>query len=262
MNMEINVIIIKEVMIMDFEKIKKRAIDIFEVIAEPTVDVVSSMFLEGIAGTFVPGVASVVLGYKQKRQERMLEKFMEETQARQEELEKKIIQMSEEKMKEFTSKYFGIVTDYVLDEVQEEKIKYIVNGFINLASIEDIKEDFVFSYYDILIDLRVVDLGVLKLYHNYSQGNLEGDFRTVLEEFNLDYDQYKSIQNKLLRMGLLISNNETNERDNQLKIQKYLEQLEKGKKVKLGNLKNISSNDSFKLSPFGRQFMNFFVEEY
>lgn len=247
---------------MDFEKIKKSAIDIFEVVAEPTVDVVSSMFIEGIAGTFVPGVASAVLGYKQKRQERMLEKFMEETKTRQEELEKKIIQMSEEKMKEFTSKYFGIVTDYVLDEVQEEKIKYIVNGFINLASIEDIKEDFVFSYYDMLIDLRVVDLGVLKLYHNYSQGNLEGDFRTVLEEFNLDYDQYKSIQNKLLRMGLLISNNETYERDNQLKIQKYLEQLEKGKKVKLGNLKSISSNDSFKLSPFGRQFMNFFVEKY
>lgn len=63
-------------------------------------------------------------------------------------------------------------------------------------------------------------------------------------------------------MGLLISNNEQYERDNQLKIQKYLEQLEKGKKAKLGSLRSVLSSDSYKLSPYGRQFMKFFVENY
>lgn len=106
----------------------------------------------------------------------MFEKFMEETKARHDELEEKIIQMSEDRAKEFIGKYSGIISDYVLDEVQEAKIKYIVNGFINLAAIKDVHEDFVLTYYDALSSLRVVDLGVLKQYHQFAIGNYEADF--------------------------------------------------------------------------------------
>lgn len=45
---------------MDF---KKKVEDIFEIAAQPTVDIVSSMFLEGLAGTVAPGVTSVMLPY-------------------------------------------------------------------------------------------------------------------------------------------------------------------------------------------------------
>lgn len=41
--------------------------DIFEEGAEPCVDIVSSMVLEGVAGSVVPGVTSAMFAYKQKR---------------------------------------------------------------------------------------------------------------------------------------------------------------------------------------------------
>lgn len=40
--------------------IKKRAEEIFETTAQPTADIVSAMFFEGIAGTVVPGVTSAL----------------------------------------------------------------------------------------------------------------------------------------------------------------------------------------------------------
>lgn len=59
--------------------IKKRVEDIFDITAQPAVSIVSSMFIEGIAGSMVPGVTSAMIACKQKRAERRLEQFMEET---------------------------------------------------------------------------------------------------------------------------------------------------------------------------------------
>lgn len=71
--------------------LKKKVEDIFDITAQPTVDIVSSMFLEGIVGSVVPGVTSAMLAYKQKRAEKMIEEFMIEIRRRQQELEEKII---------------------------------------------------------------------------------------------------------------------------------------------------------------------------
>ena len=100
--------------------IKEKAKEIFDIAAEPTVDIVSSKFLEGVVGSVVPGAVSAVLAYKQKRQERNYEKFMEITNERCQELEDKLEKLSEVSRRKFITEYFGIVSDYVLDEKQEE----------------------------------------------------------------------------------------------------------------------------------------------
>lgn len=248
---------------MDFEKFKGTVIDVLDITTEAGVDVVSSMVFEGLVGSVLPGVTSVMFAYKQKRLERMIIKFMEELKNNQCELEEKINQMSKEKAREYTEKYFGIVTDFVIDEAQENKIKYIVNGFVNLGSIEEISEDFVLSYYDLLNSLRVVDIGILNKHYNDSVGNYEKDIFMVLEEFGINYDQYYEIQNKLTRMGLLISENEEKERSNQKLIKKYLEQSGNPKDGRFDILwKDVSMRDSFTISQYGRQFRKFFVEKY
>ena len=239
--------------------IKKKVEDIFDIAAQPTIDIVSSMFIEGFTGTLLPGVTSAMLAYKQKRAERMLERFMIETKKRVNELEEKLIKLEPEKYKEFSEKYFGIVTDYVIDEVQEEKIKYIVNGFINLASIKDIKEDFVLYYYDTLKSLRIVDIAVLKLYYE----PVPRSYIEILQTFGIEYEQYDSIREKLVRMGLLTTKREKREDDlytNLLIMQDFLEKVSKGKKADLKRFKHIEKHDTFIISKFGRDFMEFFIE--
>jgi len=246
--------------------IAEKAKDIFKSSQEPVVEIVSEMFLEGIAGTVAPGVVSCVLAYKQRRQERMFECFMIEVSEKLALFEEKLSLLDSNELKEFKDKYFGIVSDYVLEEVQTEKIKYIVNGFINLSSIKHISEDFVLSYYDTLKELRMHDIVVLKFYYDlYSFFGLERKkYTDVIRELNIEYEQFEAIREKLLRVGLLTTKREQNQDDlyeNMVKIQKNLEKLESGKKVRLDKLKTVDKRDSFRISKFGNKFIEFFINE-
>ncbi len=243
-----------------FKKVK----DVFEVTAESTADIVSSIFLEGVVGTFAPGVTSVMLAYKQKRQEKMFELFMKATKERSQLLENRLSCLEEPAFKEFKDKYFGLVSDYVLEEVQEEKIKYITTGFINIAALSKVNEDFVLTYYDTLRELRIRDLGVLKFYYDLTTGATDRTFREVLEELNIEYEQYEAIRIKLERWGLLTTKRDKKEDDlyeNMTNIQEYLDNLSKGRKANLKRLKRIEKKDSYLISKFGREFIEFFAKE-
>ncbi len=243
--------------------IKKKVEDIFDIAAQPTVDIVSSIFLDGVVGSVLPGVTGAMLAYKQKRSEKMLEKFMIETQKRHEELENKLLNASEDRVKEISGKYFGIVADYAIDEVQEDKIQYLVNGFINLASADDLNEDFVLTYYDTLKTLRLVDIGVLKLYYEIYLGNDQKSYTDILNEFNIDYDQYNAIRDKLERLGLFATKRSKYEDilyENIINIQSYLQDVYKGKKATLRSLRTIEKRDSFLISKFGKEFTDFFIK--
>lgn len=218
------------------------------------------MFLEGVVGAIVPGMAGAMVAYKQKRAEQMLEKFMIETKKRQGDLEEKLLKLDVDKVNEITGKYFGIVTGYVKDEVQEEKIKYLVNGFINLSSFENINEDFVLTYYDTLKTLRMVDIGVLKYYGELIQQS----YTEVTNELNIEYEQYDAIREKLARLGLFTTKRdeaEDNLYENLINMQNYLGDLAKNKKASLKKFKRADKKDSYTISKFGREFIRFFVDK-
>lgn len=82
-------------------------------------------------------------------------------------------------------KYFGLTLDYVMETKQEEKIKYIVNGFINLTTLENLQEDIILIYYDILDELNILDIRVLKTYDylNSSEG-----YYDILEKTGISHD--------------------------------------------------------------------------
>lgn len=245
--------------------LKEKAKDLFDSAKEPAIEMSCELFLEGVAGTVVPGVVTSYLAYKQKRQERMYEEFMIETKQRVRFLEDRLRNLTEEQYKNFKDNYFGLVSDYVFEEVQQEKIKYLVNGLINIAEIPNVNEDFVLTYYDVLKELRVRDIGVLKFYYESQSTILEREnYIDVLEELEIEYEQYNAIREKLLRLGMF-----TTKRDkkidglykNILNMQDFLENVSKGKKTKLKRFEKIDKRDSFELSKFGKTFVDFFINE-
>lgn len=246
--------------------LKEKAKDIFDSAKQPLFDLTCDLVLEGVVGSVVPGVMNTYLSYKQKRQEKMFINFMEEIESKIEILEERLKNMTPENYIEFRDKYFGLVSDYVLDEVQEEKIKYITNGFINLSQVNHINEDFVLTYYDTLKDLRIIDIAVLNLYYDIYNpfGKSEKTFHDILVEYHIDYDQYTAIREKLVRLGVLTTKRENRIDDlynNILNMQDYLEKISKGKKANLKSFKRIDKKDSFQISKFGREFIDFFISD-
>lgn len=248
--------------------IKEKAKEIFDSTKEPIFEMACELFLDGVAGTVVPGAMSIYLSYKQKRQEKMFDKFMVEIKERIQILESRLKNMDIEQFNEFKEKYVGLVSNYVVEEVQEEKIQYIANGFVNLAEVEAINEDFVLMYYDTLKELRIRDIAILKFYYDLHNPFIDRvnsrNCYELFKELDIDNEQYTAIREKLVRVGLLTTKRE-NKMDsfyeNILNMQNYLEDLSKGKKSKLKRLNKIDKKDSFKISKFGREFVKFFIDE-
>ena len=224
----------------------------------------SSEEVLALLGMSAPGVGRIVLSYRQRRQEKMLKTFMAEVRENLNLLNEQLDLLSSEEFQAFKKQYFGLVTDYVLDEQQDEKVQYLVTGLINLASMNNVNEDFVLTYYDTLRDLRIRDIGVLKFYRDLTRHDLELrlTYLDVLESLDIEYEQYEVIREKLFRMGLLTSRREQQEEklvENLLNIQSYLELLSKGKKANLKSFKKVDKKDSYQLSKYGREFLMFFT---
>jgi hypothetical protein len=62
---------------------------------------------------------------------------------------------------------FEHMLNTAIDEKQKDKIEFFSMDCINIAQCETINEDFVLIFYDLLSELRLVDLTVLKLYGRY-----------------------------------------------------------------------------------------------
>lgn len=235
--------------------------DIFDVTAGGTASIVGSVVSETVVGQVLPGVTTAVLAYRQKRTERNMERFFNEIKLREDEFNNRLADLEEKKLFDFKDKYFGLITDYVIDEVQEDKIKYIVNGLVNLASYESIQEDFVLTYYDTLRNLRLADIVVLKFYYNLSYNFKGQNYQTVLDETGLDYEQYLAIREKLIRVKLIETrrDNEIGKLfDNVIEIEKFLT----GKNKQKLSLKSLSSFlDNINISKYGANFLKFFVNE-
>lgn len=236
-------------------------VDKLKEIAEPAVgpvmDMVSGAVLDGAAGALVPGVGNLILSYKQQRTEKNLEMFISLIVARQDEFNERLSKLDTEKLQKITNHYFGIVTDYVLDVRQQEKINFIVNGYINMADIHDLNDDAVIMYYDVLDQMTLIDIAMLKSHHR----------KYFRDESNIEYlerlipDQRRLINEKLLRSGLLSSQHEKKMDNNIQNIGSYLQDLQNGKKTTKLKYEKVWGSDSYRLTDYGRRFLEFFMNE-
>lgn len=163
-----------------------------------------------------------------------------------------------------------MVIKKIADTTQEEKIKYMINGFANLAKIQNASYDITYLYYDILDRLSILDISVwVSIDDNKS-------YQDILNEFDIDIDQYRVVQNNLEKIRLL--ENQYNvflEKDiksvvdkvNDLKkviisIQSSLSHPKKKMKdIKSKNKVKIKTKEKLKISKYGKHFINFFIEQ-
>lgn len=244
-----------------WSEIKQEIKNMAEVAMDAGKEQAAEIILTGVFGTAAPGVVSAVLAYQQKRQETMYLKFMEDTFSRVDELDQRLKRLSAAGLADFRNKYFGLVSDYALEEVQEEKIRYIVNGLIEIAGLEVANEDLVLSYYDTLLDLRILDIAVL---NNYFQIPMGGGLSTFLlcPMLGIEMDQYNAIKLKLERMGLITTNRAKHEDklySNIKAMQDYLKELSQGKSnPRLKSLDSLDDRENYIISSYGADFLHFF----
>lgn len=232
--------------------------DITEPAIGPVMDMVSGIVLDGMAGAVVPGVGNLILSYKQQRTEKNLEMFISQIVARQDEFNERLNKLDTEKLQKITNHYFGIVTDYVLDVRQQEKINFIVNGYINMTDIDNLDDDSIIMYYDTLDQLTLLDIALLKSHHiKYFRDEKNNE---CLEQ--MIPGQRRLIHEKLLRLGLLSSQNEKKMDSNIQNIGLYLQDVQKGKKNARLKYEKVWGSDSYRFTDYGRSFLEFFMNEY
>lgn len=243
-----------------------------DLIKETGISMLGEIATDTVA-SLIPGVGGAYASYKQARLQKNVDAFAEQLASEMERLSELFHEKTTEQKTEL-DRLYELILDYVIDEPQVEKMEYLVNGFLNIAEHEIIKEDFVLVYYDTLKDLRLIDLTVLKLYGRHITIGLETDinsYQDVLDTQGISYEQYETIRRNLVRKGILAT--KTNiilEKDLEAiekainEIQSFLQKATNPKnKSRLPSLKNVKlkSKDSLELTKFGREFIRYFLEE-
>ncbi|MGE6402800.1 hypothetical protein [Bacillus cereus] len=234
---------------------------------------VAGSIITDVAASFLPGVGNAYMSYKQSRLQRNFNTFEEQLTERVTRLAE-IFDLKNLEQRQELDRLYELVLGYVEDEPQEEKIQYLVTGFMNIAEHEKIKEDFVLVFYDTLKDLRVIDLTVLKLYgRNYlGDSNVTvNDYQDVLEMHGISYEQYETIRKNLVRKGMLTTKTDIILEKDLETIEKAINELQKfvsmatnpKNKSRLPSLKKlqIKSKDRLELTKFGKDFIRYFLEE-
>jgi predicted transcriptional regulator len=217
----------------------------------------TSLLLGSLFGAIAPRVNGIVLSYKQNRFERNTKAMIEALIARIELLERNYSQLNPEMQENYRTQYIEMLLDNVIDERQVEKVKWNVNGFINLMTDES-NENIMQMFFDTLSELTVLDIDTLRMYELSSDINITD----VVDKYGINYDQVKLVKEKLVRLGLLSRKNDEVRDANLDEITVYLQNLEKDLKkknpkgVKLSNkVKKISGNESYRITRLGVGFL-------
>lgn len=241
-------------------------------IAKESIPSMAGDMLVDTVSSLVPGVSGAVQSYKRVRFEQNIKTFTEELYSKIEEVRLNLESKTFEQKKQI-DQLFQYVLDYVIDEQQEEKIQYMVNGFLNITEHDHVSNDFILTYYDVLRELRMVDISVLRLMYTsryaFDQESRE-TFRDIMGRHGISYEQYEAVRRNLLRIGVLTTKTDLNITDDLKEISKvfkelysFLDKLTNPKFTRsLPKLKEpkFKSKENFEISKFGRDFVEFFLE--
>ena len=169
-----------------------------EVLAEDAIPALTTEMLKGTVmeaasgavGLISPRIGGVMVAYQQRRWERNWERYISLIVEHQDELNERLNRLEEVQREDVKKIYFPLISDYVGNEKQYEKIEFIVNGFINLASGINMQEDTTLMYYNTLSQLSLLDLRVLKLYaYPLLDEDHRDDIFSVMKDYQIDTAQ-------------------------------------------------------------------------
>ncbi len=210
-----------------------------------------------IIGAAAPRVNSVILTYKQNRFERNIIRLLEELSARVTDLESNYDSLSEEMQEKYRGIYVEMLLDNVVDERQEEKVRWNINGFVNTMTNES-NENVMQIFFDTLGELTVLDIDTLRMYETVSEVN----WHDIEQKYGIDSERLKMVKEKLVRLGLLYRKNDKLRDNNLDEIVEYLKKVEADSKkknsqgVKLPNrIKKIGGTETYKITLLGNEFL-------
>ncbi|MDA2110294.1 hypothetical protein PDN20_14735 [Bacillus cereus] len=159
-------------------------------------------------GSVAPYISGAITSHRINR----LKKRLEEHQERLMVIESKL-QRKDATFNEFLKqKAFPIILEDIMNDAQDEKVKFLFNGFENIIDQEIKDENRIIAYCDILRELRLDDIKKLLTFTGEYRYNITGKLNNLLsvsasqEEIKKHYENQaykKYIQNRLERMGLL-----------------------------------------------------------
>jgi hypothetical protein len=223
------------------ENLKDKIKDNFDIALDGGVTLLGGLLSDALIGQIAPGVVTTYLSYKQKRSEKMILKALDEIKRKVDTIESNLQKLSDDQIDFIKEKVLPFVLDNIIDEEQEEKIIFIINAFGNIIEYKITDEDRIFMYFDILKNLRILDITMLiSIEQNETQNDLS-ETRKMTEEEIKKVDITIASKNHILR---------------KLKHYNLINILET--LIDLGGDESIINDDRLHVSVLGKAFLNFF----
>jgi len=154
-----------------------------------------------LIGQVVPGITTAFMSYKQKRTEKMVMAAIADISGRLNALEEKLSKLSSEDLLFIKESFLPVLLDVIADEQQEEKISLLVNGFQTVIEYQLTDLDIITLYYDIIRELRVLDLKTLMWFAGKS--DVEAYVETSISRDDVHNSSINHIVKKLERLHLI-----------------------------------------------------------
>ena len=139
--------------------------EIVETYGEYFVSEALAQLAGALIGAVCPRAHSIWLSYKQKRLERNVSVMLARLAAENETLSARIKALEEsETGRTFIRQSGELLLDGIVDEPEEEKVRFNVNGFINLLQTDDANMDMALMFFKTLHELNAIDIRVLSAY--------------------------------------------------------------------------------------------------
>ena len=185
-------------------------------------DIVNCLLsLGSLAPDFVGGACSIlsmIKDYDEKKAQENLEEFLKCLHNKKEIFEEKF---RDKEYDNYKKNYINMVVDFVIKEKQKDKIKYLAKVVDYIVGIDDIQEDILLSYLDLLEELRCIDISTLVLLYNieeelskYKEDEKDKKIKCQEEKIseyikntNLSEESFEYVEQKLKGKGLIVSYN-------------------------------------------------------
>lgn len=230
-----------------------------EVLAEDAVPMLAEEMLKGtvleVASEAVsvisPRIGGVMVAYQQRRWERNWEKYISTICEKQDALNERLEKLDDEMKQKFREIYFPLISDFVPNEKQIQKINLIVNGMESV--IEEFPEENVtLLYYEMLEQLSILEIRVLRL--AVTGGVKDDSSMNVMSDYGIRSEELSLVVQKLYRTGLLEDKALDKVYQNLERIKEAIENP-KNSHIELSKKDDL---DTHQQSTFGQKFIKFF----
>ncbi len=233
--------------------------EVVKQVSETAVSEATASVICEILGAVFPRINHIRLGWKQNRLERNLTNAIKELQKNDELIATQMQSLIENNQAHmFRTQYCEMMLDAIYDEIQESKVKFGINGYINLMCVDNPSEDMALMFFKTLTELSDLDIKVLKCFSHEHEEN----YYTVMQEVDITDMQYRFVKEKLERFGLLQSKTDDIRDANLESLIVYLKEIDKQsnskkpKPVKFpSKIKKLPNSDSHQITSLGRQFL-------